>query len=70
MPETCSKFLKRIKPERAFVKKKDAENHVALLALKKLNEKDSQGYQYLNDNLFPCNLINYSSSASDSISTL
>ena len=44
MPNTCSKFLKRIKPEKAFVKKKDAENHVALLALKKLHDKDKSGF--------------------------
>lgn len=70
MPDTCRKFLKRIKPEKAFVKKKDAENHVALLALKKLHERNSDGFQYLNDNLFPVNLVNYANSASDSISTL
>jgi hypothetical protein len=44
MPTSCSKFLKRIKPERAFVKKKDAENHVALIALKKLHERNSEGF--------------------------
>jgi hypothetical protein len=67
MPDTCSKFLKRVKPEKAFVKKKDAENHVALLALKKLHECNKEGVQYLNDNLFP---VNYMNPQRDSLDTL
>jgi hypothetical protein len=37
MPKTCKGMvLSVIKPERAFLKKKDAEGHVALIAIKEL----------------------------------
>jgi hypothetical protein len=48
MPETCKNILRKVNPRSAFVKKKDAENHVALLAIKKLREKG-----HLDEHLFP-----------------
>ena len=48
MPETCKTILRKVNPKSAFVKKKDAENHVALLAIKKLRDKG-----YLDQHLFP-----------------
>jgi hypothetical protein len=48
MPETCKNILRKVNPKSAFVKKKDAENHVALLAIKKLREKG-----HLDEHLFP-----------------
>jgi Dicer dimerisation domain len=48
MPETCKNILRKVNPKSAFVKKKDAENHVALLAIKKLREKG-----HLDKHLFP-----------------
>ena len=51
MPKTCGEYVGhvyRIMPENGFLKKKDAENHVALLALKKLHEN-----RYFDDFLFP-----------------
>jgi hypothetical protein len=48
MPETCKTILRKVNPKSAFVKKKDAENHVALLAIKKLREKG-----HLDEHLFP-----------------
>lgn len=48
MPETCKSILRKVNPKSAFVKKKDAENHVALLAIKKLRDKG-----HLDEHLFP-----------------
>jgi len=48
MPETCKSILRKVNPKSAFVKKKDAENHVALLAIRKLREKG-----HLDEHLFP-----------------
>ena len=48
MPETCKHILRKVNPKTAFIKKKDAENHVALLAIIKLRNKG-----YLDDHLFP-----------------
>ena len=51
MPKTCGEYVGhvyRIMPENGFLKKKDAENHVALLALKKLHTNG-----YFDDFLFP-----------------
>lgn len=45
-PRVCKDILRKQNPETAFIKKRDAENHVALLALKRLHLKG-----YLNDNL-------------------
>ena len=39
MPECCKDRLRKVNPVHAFVKKRDAENHVALLAIKKLRAK-------------------------------
>ena len=39
MPECCKDRLRKVNPIHAFVKKRDAENHVALLAIKKLRAK-------------------------------
>lgn len=36
MPMTCVHIFRKINPILAYVKKKDAENHVALLAIRKL----------------------------------
>lgn len=48
LPETChSKGIKRINPKNAYAKKRDAENHVALLCIRKLHEKG-----FLTDYLF------------------
>lgn len=39
-PRRCKDIvLRKQNPERAFVKKRDAENHVALLAVKRLQQK-------------------------------
>jgi hypothetical protein len=51
MPKTCYNYLKKVRPLTAFVKKRDAENHVALLALEKLHKK-----KFLSKHLFPSNL--------------
>ena len=48
MPETCKDIVRKVNPKSAFVKKKDSENHVALLAIKKLRDKG-----YLDEHLFP-----------------
>lgn len=48
MPESCKDMLRKVNPENAFIKKKDAENHVALLAIKKLRIKG-----FIDDYLFP-----------------
>jgi hypothetical protein len=51
LPKTCGAFVNheyKIMPLSGFLKKKDSENHVALLALKKLYENG-----YLDDYLFP-----------------
>ncbi len=48
MPETCINILRKVNPRSAFVKKKDAENYVALLDIKKLREKG-----HLDEHLFP-----------------
>ena len=47
-PNSCKDVIKKINPKSVFIKKKDAENHVALLAIKKLKEKG-----YFDDHLFP-----------------
>jgi hypothetical protein len=39
MPRSCKQYLEKVNPLTAFAKKKDAENHVALLAIQKLYEK-------------------------------
>lgn len=38
-PRRCKDLLRKQNPETAFIKKRDAENHVALLALKRLHKK-------------------------------
>lgn len=51
MPRTCARFLPdghRFNPENGFIKKKDSENHVAQLALRKLYQSE-----LLDDYLFP-----------------
>lgn len=49
MPETCrDKGITKINPKNAYPKKKDAENHVALLAVRRLIEKG-----YFDEYLFP-----------------
>lgn len=49
MPKTCKGMVKNvIKPKLAFLKKKDADAHIALRAIKKLHKGG-----YLNDHLFP-----------------
>ena len=51
LPKTCGKyvnFVYRIEPEVGFLKKRDSENHVALLALQKLHKNG-----YLDEYLFP-----------------
>lgn len=48
LPKLLQKVMRTVKPESAFAKKKDAENHVSLLAIKKLY---SMGL--INDNLYP-----------------
>ena len=62
MPQTCMHILKKVRPEKAFVKKREAENHVALIALAKLREKG-----YLNEHLFPVNLSSQRLSGNDSL---
>ena len=47
-PNSCKDVIKKVNPLSVFVKKKDAENHVALLAIKKLKEKG-----YFDEYLFP-----------------
>ena len=49
MPQTCMDILRKVNPKYAYIKKKDAENSVALLAVRKLRERG-----YLDDSLFPC----------------
>jgi hypothetical protein len=40
MPKTChAKGITKVNPKNAYAKKRDAENHVALLAIKKLYDK-------------------------------
>jgi uncharacterized protein YuzB (UPF0349 family) len=48
MPMTCVHILRKVNPKSAYVKKKDAENHVALLAIRKLRQRG-----YLDEYLFP-----------------
>jgi hypothetical protein len=51
LPKTCGKFVNneyKLMPECGFLRKKDSENHIALLALKKLYENG-----WLDDYLFP-----------------
>ena len=51
LPKTCAMFVNnefKLMPECGFLKKKDSENHVALLALKKLYDNG-----WLDDYLFP-----------------
>jgi len=48
MPMTCVHMLRKVNPKNAFIKKKDAENHVALLAIKKLKDRG-----YIDEYLFP-----------------
>lgn len=48
MPETCKHILRKVNPKNAFVKKKDAENHVALIAIRKLRQLN-----HLDEHLFP-----------------
>ena len=62
MPKTCTHILKKVRPEKAFVKKREAENHVALIALTKLREKG-----YLNEHLFPVNLSSQRPNCNDSL---
>ena len=38
-PNSCKDVIKKVNPQSVFVKKRDAENHVALLAIRKLKEK-------------------------------
>ena len=38
-PLSCKDIIRKVNPQSVFVKKRDAENHVALLAIKKLKEK-------------------------------
>ena len=48
MPQICAHIFRKVNPTHAFVKKKDAENHVALLAIRKLRERG-----HLDAHLFP-----------------
>lgn len=48
MPLTCIHIFRKVNPKNAYVKKKDAENHVALLAINKLKSRG-----HLDDYLFP-----------------
>ena len=48
MPMTCVNYLRKVNPKQAYIKKKDAENHVALLAIKKLRDRG-----HLDEYLFP-----------------
>lgn len=48
MPQICMNIFRKVNPKLAFVKKKDAENHVALLAIKKLRQRG-----HLDAHLFP-----------------
>jgi len=52
MPTICHTIIKKVNPKCAFIKKKDAENHVALLAIYKLRKRG-----FINDYLFPYNLL-------------
>ena len=50
-PRRCKDILRKVNPKTAFIKKKDAENHVALLALKRLHKKNIlNDYLMLNPN--------------------
>jgi hypothetical protein len=49
MPQTCVHIFRKVNPKVAYMKKKDAENHVALLAIRKLRQKG-----HLDGHLFPC----------------
>jgi hypothetical protein len=49
MPLTCKdKGITKTNPKNAYAKKRDAENHVALLTVRKLREKG-----FLDEYLFP-----------------
>lgn len=48
MPLSCVHVFRKVNPKEAFFKKKDAENHVALLAIRKLRQRG-----YLDEHLFP-----------------
>lgn len=51
MPKTCGQYLNymyRVMPENGYPKKRDAENHVALLAIKQLHQN-----KHMDDFLFP-----------------
>jgi hypothetical protein len=48
MPMTCVHIFRKVNPQNAYVKKKDAENHVALLAVRKLRQRG-----HLDEYLFP-----------------
>lgn len=48
MPKSCRMFFKTMRPESAYSKKKDAENHISLLAIKKLHE-----LKLLDDHFYP-----------------
>lgn len=50
MPECTRDKLKKVNPKSAYMKKRCAENHVALLAIVKLRQKG-----YFNEYLFPSN---------------
>lgn len=48
MPECCKDKLRKVNPVNAYLKKRDAENHVALLAVIKLRKRG-----YFDERLFP-----------------
>ncbi len=54
MPECCKDVLKKVNPRDAFVKKRDAENHVALTAVKKLRERN-----LIDEYLFPSSSLTH-----------
>ena len=60
MPETCKDKLRKVKPQNAYMKKRCAENHVALLAIIKLRQKG-----YFNEYLFPSSEITKGYNLSD-----
>ena len=48
MPKSCKKYLQTMEPNTAYCKKKDAENHVSLRAIKLLYQN-----KYIDDHIYP-----------------